>query len=117
MSERTFARPKKSTLPPVAGRQLESPRHQHQPPAATESDHLSDVGHEFSRVAVTGNGRSSPQFAQSCPLSLDTPRACPFGGACHSCPAAVQAKLTISQPGDKYEQPAALHLPDSKRHP
>lgn len=106
MSERTFAEPKKSTLPPVAGRHPESPGHQHQPPAATENDYLTTVGHEFSRVAVAGPQRATPGFSQSCPMSLDTPRACPFGGACHSCPAPVQAKLTISQPGDRYEQEA-----------
>ncbi len=38
---------------------------------------------------------------ESCPLTLSSPRACPFGGACHSCPARVQAKLTVGQPGDK----------------
>lgn len=106
MSERTFAEPKKSTLPPVAGRHPESPGYQHQPPAATENDYLTTVGHEFSRVAVAGPQRATPGFSQSCPMSLDTPRACPFGGACHSCPAPVQAKLTISQPGDRYEQEA-----------
>ncbi len=106
MSERTFAQPKKSTLPPVARRHPESPGHQHQPPAASENDYLTTVGHEFSRVAVAGPQRATQGFSQSCPMSLDTPRACPFGGACHSCPAPVQAKLTISQPGDRYEQEA-----------
>ena len=37
---------------------------------------------------------------RSCPMS---PQRCPFGGACHSCPPRVQAKLKIGQPGDKYE--------------
>ncbi len=40
---------------------------------------------------------------RSCPMS---PQRCPFGGACHSCPPRVQAKLKIGQPGDKYEQEA-----------
>ena len=44
------------------------------------------------------------RFAQSCPLALPSPSVCPFGGACHACP--VQAKLTINEPGDKYEQEA-----------
>jgi outer membrane protein OmpA-like peptidoglycan-associated protein len=39
----------------------------------------------------------------SCPVF---PRTCPFGGACHTCPTRVQTKLTISQPGDEYEQEA-----------
>ena len=38
--------------------------------------------------------------ARSCPMS---PARCPFGGACHSCPPRVQAKMKIGQPGDKYE--------------
>jgi len=39
----------------------------------------------------------------ACPAS---PRACPFGGACHICPAGIQAKLSVSQPGDPFEQEA-----------
>ena len=39
----------------------------------------------------------------SCPVF---PRTCPFGGACHTCPTRVQAKLAINQPGDEYEQEA-----------
>ena len=35
-----------------------------------------------------------------------SPQRCPFGGACHSCPPHIQAKLKIGQPGDKYEQEA-----------
>lgn len=42
----------------------------------------------------------------SCPLRLSTPCACPFGGICHNCPACVQAKLTVSQAGDNYEEEA-----------
>ncbi len=43
---------------------------------------------------------------KSCSSAFDSPRACPFGGACHSCPARIQTKLTVSQLGDKYEQEA-----------
>lgn len=61
--------------------------------------------HDFSRVSVQP---STPGFGQdnlnvSCPL---LPQRCPFGGACHTCPRSVQAKLKIGQPGDKYEQEA-----------
>lgn len=42
-------------------------------------------------------------FAQPCHVF---PNRCPFGGVCHTCPARVQAKLTINEPGDKYEQAA-----------
>jgi Domain of unknown function (DUF4157) len=44
-----------------------------------------------------------PYSAAPC---LFTPRSCPFGGACHSCPLGAQAKLAVSQPGDRYEQEA-----------
>ncbi len=54
---------------------------------------------------VTSN-QSGQHFAQACPLRLPAPGSCPFGGICHSCPRRVQAKLTVSQPGDPYEQEA-----------
>ena len=53
--------------------------------------------------APSGN-QVAQRFAQSCPLRLPSPCACPFGGACHACP--MQAKLTINEPGDQYEQEA-----------
>ncbi len=58
-------------------------------------------GHDFSQLPVTTAGSTEPLSA--CSMS---PRRCPFGGACHTCPARVQAKLAISQPGDEYEQEA-----------
>ena len=48
----------------------------------------------------------SQRFAESCPLNLSTPQRCPFGGACHTCPTRVQAKLTIGRPDDEYEREA-----------
>jgi hypothetical protein len=39
----------------------------------------------------------------SCPVA---PQRCPFGGACHSCPARVQKKPLVNRPGDEYEQEA-----------
>jgi hypothetical protein len=39
----------------------------------------------------------------SCPFA---PQRCPSGGACHTCPPKMQAKLKIGQPGDRYEQEA-----------
>lgn len=62
------------------------------------------------------------RFAQSCPLALPSPSLCPFGGVCHTCPSRVQAKLTINQPGDKYEQEAdrvaeqIMRMPDPYTH-
>jgi hypothetical protein len=61
--------------------------------------------------APSGN-QVAQRFAQSCPLQLPSPSVCPFGGACHTCPAQVQAKpteggpLTVNEPGDRYEQEA-----------
>jgi hypothetical protein len=50
--------------------------------------------------------QAAQQFSESCPRALPSPGLCPFGGACHACPARVQAKLTVSQPDDPYEQEA-----------
>jgi hypothetical protein len=69
------------------------------------------AGHGFSRLPIlappgpSASLRAQPTM-QSCPLVLAGPRACPFGGACHTCPARFQAKLTTNQPGDAYEQEA-----------
>lgn len=75
-------------------------------PKASESGFTRD----FSRIPLhnsTMQNESNPSdAARSCPLSPDAPRTCPFGGACHSCPTMVQAKLTINKPGDIYEQEA-----------
>lgn len=84
--------------------------------------------HDFSRVQVQTSLPVSPQRSQttSCPMA---PRTCPFGGICHTCPVQVQTKLTISQPGDKYEQeaervaeqvlslPVSASLPHEASHP
>jgi hypothetical protein len=57
------------------------------------------------------------QRASTCPAF---PSACPTGGACHTCPVRVQAKLAISQPGDVYEQEAdgvaeqVMRMPENK---
>jgi hypothetical protein len=62
-------------------------------------------GHDFSQIAVRP---SAPMVGQhyatsACPVF---PRTCPFGGACHTCPAPVQTKLKVGQPTDKYEREA-----------
>ena len=41
--------------------------------------------------------------ASTCPLA---PTRCPYGGACHACPARVQRKMAISEPDDIHEQKA-----------
>jgi GH24 family phage-related lysozyme (muramidase) len=80
-------------------------------------------GWDFGRLPVHAPPRanaagSSTEFAAACPLALASPQRCPFGGACHACPARVQPKLAISQPGDEFEQEAdrvaaqVMRMPD-----
>ncbi len=80
------------------------------------------VGQDFNRMLIN-NGHiaveaSSQPSHQSCPLAANGPSACPFGGVCHTCPARIQKKLEISQPGDEYEQEAdrvadeVMRMPD-----
>jgi hypothetical protein len=70
------------------------------PLSATLPEHAQDRIPAMQRAL--GN-QAMQRLARSCPVF---PNRCPFGGACHSCPPRVQAKLTISRPGDKYEQEA-----------
>lgn len=67
----------------------------------------SSPSHDFKQIRVHApkEGGVNNQAMQSCPMT-STPRACPFGGACHICPANVMTKLAVSKPGDKYEQEA-----------
>ncbi len=64
--------------------------------------------------------QAAQRFAQSCPLGLPSPSVCPFGGTCHTCPAPVQAKLKLNEPGDRYEQEAdrvaeqVMRMPDPR---
>lgn len=72
-------------------------------------------GHDFGQIQVHYGKKT-----ESCPLST-SPTFCPFGGACHSCPPRVQAKLTIGQQNDQYEREAdkiadqVMHIP--RPHP
>jgi hypothetical protein len=54
----------------------------------------------------TSGNQAVQKFAQSFPLVLLGPRACPFGGLCHTCTTRLQTELKIGRPGDKYEQEA-----------
>jgi hypothetical protein len=67
----------------------------------------SGLSHAFKQIRVHAptKGSLNNQAMQSCPMT-STPRACPFGGACHICPAKIQTKLAINRPGDQYEQEA-----------
>jgi hypothetical protein len=81
--------------------------------STTKADSKIGLGNGFSQISVMPSQSSFENLylqgiAQPCSLGLASPRVCPFGGACHPCPARVQAKLKTSQPGDKYEQEADL---------
>jgi hypothetical protein len=65
----------------------------------------SGLGHNFGQVRVHSDAKAVAP-PQSCPLVATGPRFCPFGGACHTCPAQVQAKLAMDRPGDVFEQEA-----------
>lgn len=82
----TFAAPVVDSSPRLAARR-ETEGSSHQP-----------AGHDFADVSL-GETKT-----QSCPVA--TPRTCPFGGACHTCPTRVQAKLRVGQPDDEYEREA-----------
>lgn len=56
-------------------------------------------GLEFSRIPSQHIAGETVRAASACPLTLSTPRTCPFGGACHTCPARLQAELAINQRG------------------
>ncbi len=78
------------------------------------------LAQDLTQVPVRPSATMVNQNAfRSCPMS---PQRCPFGGACHSCPPHVQAKLKIGQPGDKYEQEAdrvaeqVMRMPEPKVH-
>jgi hypothetical protein len=63
-------------------------------------------GYSFSQVPV----QRVPESAQSCPLA--TPRTCPFGGACHACPARAQTKLAVGCLGRRMAAQSSLPFVD-----
>ena len=77
------------------------PEHDALPPYLQNSD----MKRDFSQIRSQETAPLTTQVSQTnaCPMF---PRRCPFGGACHTCPVQVQTKLTINQPGDKYEEEA-----------
>jgi hypothetical protein len=71
--------------------------------AAHQDERVStNFGHTFSQIPRVSDTRTGG----TCPVA--SPRACPFGGACHTCPVRLQAKLAVSQPVDEYEREADL---------
>jgi hypothetical protein len=73
-------------------------------PASVSNGLAAGLGRDFTQVPVQPQTQTAGRnTTRSCPMS---PQRCPFGGACHSCPPRVQAKLKVGQPGDRYEQEA-----------
>lgn len=83
----------------------------HRAPVPTDEIARSD-GHDFGRLRVYP---FKPEA--SCTWA---PQRCPFGGICHTCPARVQARLTVHEPYDKYEAEArqvgglVIRMPDPR---
>ena len=104
MSSRTFSELKKENSRAFSPILAKKPDRASNPKSANGGHDTMDpgFGHNFSNIRVT----SGESFKQSCPLSLSSPTYCPFGGACHTCPARIQTKPIVGQPGDKYEQEA-----------
>lgn len=71
--------------------------------ALRSPSHAEGMAAKILGMQQTLGNQAVQQRASTCPAF---PSACPTGGACHTCPARVQAKLTVGQPGDMYEQEA-----------
>lgn len=61
-------------------------------------------GQQASTLRDFGTVLLGDNAALSCPVA--TPLTCPFGGACHTCPTRVQAKVEVGQPDDEHEREA-----------
>jgi hypothetical protein len=96
--------PAHSTARSDRSSQLTPPDHESRPPDELSHEAVTQpsLSHDFSRISIHPPNPALEAQAlgfttQSRPLALASPRACPTR---------VQAKLTISQPGDEYEQEA-----------
>lgn len=77
-----------------------------------------DHEYNFANIPARTSAPTAPAnyATPACPVF---PRRCPFGGVCRTCPATVQTKLTVNQPGDIYEQEAdrvaesVMRMPES----
>ena len=67
---------------------------QHAKPPPSEGRSLDDAltrsgtVYDFDRIPLRPDPKNE-SHQRPCPFSLESPRACPFGGACHTCPARV----------------------------
>jgi hypothetical protein len=118
MSTRTAVKADRKTTHLVVASQRRTPHHRVASPRkagektgpSRSLDALAEPGsgHDFSRIRVyPEQGHQSGRTVSGvCPLGISIPAFCPFGGACHTCPSRVQAKLTVGRPDDKYEREA-----------
>jgi hypothetical protein len=90
--------PERTLCPPLRP-DFAPPVEDHQPASLQTG---SAAGHDLGNLAIHAAPERS---AAACPLEVG-PRACPFGGACHTCPTQVQAKLAVGAPDDEYEREA-----------
>jgi hypothetical protein len=87
------------TAPPMVNEMLRSPG---QPlDSETRASMEPRFGYDFGRLPVY----APPVSTGGCPMSLTSPRACPFGGACHTCPSRVQTKLATNQNEERKQSP------------
>lgn len=70
--------------------------------AVSEFSPQKDLSSVSRESLVSAPPLTQPEISQ-CPSS---PMRCPFGGACHVCPAKLQPKLKVGQPDDEYEREA-----------
>ncbi len=104
MSSRKFSKSNKktsTTFPSIFGKKQSDQIFTPEPANDAHDASNSPLNHNFGHIKVENSS-----FKKSCSLSLSGPAHCPFGGVCHTCPEAIQTKLKINTPGDKYEKEA-----------
>ncbi len=60
------------------------------------------MAHNFASISTIQPKANQP----SCGYTFPEQSYCPYGGACHTCPEAIQTKLKIGKSDDKYEREA-----------
>lgn len=72
-------------------------------PAASFQPHPAPELAQAARQPLAAAPALTAERTTACPAS---PRACPFGGACHTCPTGMQKKVRVGEPDDEFEQEA-----------
>jgi hypothetical protein len=77
--------------------------------STNETGKFTGLAVQFSSIPIhapaEGNAKQLSETVPACSLKT-SPTACLYGGTCHLCPARIQTKLAISEPGDAYEKEA-----------